>query len=222
MGSSASKGAKITAHDRAILDLKVQRDKLKQYNKRLDTVIVKEHTLAKAHLAKGEKKRALLALRRKKFQEGLLEKTLLQMTNLDELTFSIEQALVEKQVFEGLAAGNQVLKELHKEMSLSDVEKLMDETAESIAYQNEIDEILSMRLSVAEEEDIERELDELAAEKTRTMLPDVPQASDQERNAAILEAARDQEQGDQGAPENVVSKKTHIGNQRMRNEAMLA
>jgi len=67
--------------------------------------------------------------------------------------------MVEKEVFAGLAAGNQVLKELHKEMSLSDVEKLMDETAESIAYQDEIDEMLSTRLSVAEEEDIEAELD---------------------------------------------------------------
>ena len=72
---------------------------------------------------------------------------------------SIEQAMVEKQVFAGLAAGNQVLKELHNEMSLADVEKLMDETADSIAYQNEIDELLSTRLSVADEEDIERELD---------------------------------------------------------------
>jgi charged multivesicular body protein 6 len=69
--------------------------------------------------------------------------------------------LVEKQVFDGLSAGNQVLKELHSEMSIADVEKLMDETAENIAYQNEIDELLSSRLSVAEEEDIERELDEM-------------------------------------------------------------
>lgn len=69
--------------------------------------------------------------------------------------------MVEKQVFEGLAAGNQVLKELQKEMSLSDVEKLMDETADAIAYQNEIDELLSTRLSEAEVEDIERELDAL-------------------------------------------------------------
>lgn len=45
----------------------------------------KELKLAKGHLAKGEKQRALLALRRKKFQESLLEKTVLQMTNLDEL-----------------------------------------------------------------------------------------------------------------------------------------
>ncbi|KAF9155476.1 Vacuolar protein sorting-associated protein 20 [Linnemannia schmuckeri] len=178
MGSSSSKGAaKITAHDRAILDLKVQRDKLRQYNKRLEGVVEKELKLAKGHLAKGEKQRALLALRRKKFQESLLEKTVLQMTNLDELTMSIEQAMVEKQVFAGLAAGNQVLKELHKEMSLADVEKLMDETADSIAYQNEIDELLSTRLSVADEEDIERELDLMVEEETKALLPNTPVSS---------------------------------------------
>ncbi|KAF9919831.1 Vacuolar protein sorting-associated protein 20 [Linnemannia zychae] len=175
MGSSQSKQTiKITPHDRAILDLKVQRDKLKQYNKRLEGVVEKELKMAKAHLAKGEKKRALLALRRKKFQESLLEKTVLQMTNLDELTMSIEQAMIEKQVFAGLAAGNQVLKELHSEMSLADVEKLMDDTADAIAYQNEIDELLSTRLSVADEEDIERELDLMVEEETKTLLPEVP------------------------------------------------
>ncbi|KAG0297759.1 Vacuolar protein sorting-associated protein 20 [Linnemannia gamsii] len=166
MGNSTSKpaAAKITPHDRAILDLKVQRDKLRQYNKRLEGVVEKELKMAKGHLAKGEKQRALLALRRKKFQESLLEKT----------TMSIEQAMVEKQVFAGLAAGNQVLKELHKEMSLADVEKLMDETADSIAYQNEIDELLSTRLSVADEEDIERELDLMVEEETKAMLPNTP------------------------------------------------
>ncbi|KAF9324495.1 Vacuolar protein sorting-associated protein 20 [Linnemannia elongata] len=88
---------------------------------------------------------------------------------------SIEQAMVEKQVFAGLAAGNQVLKELHKEMSLADVEKLMDETADSIAYQNEIDELLSTRLSVADEEDIERELDLMVEEETKALLPNTPE-----------------------------------------------
>ncbi|KAI1315367.1 Vacuolar protein sorting-associated protein 20 [Mortierella claussenii] len=223
MGSSPSKpkGSTITAHDKAILDLKVQRDKLKQYNKRLELVVDKEMKLAKNHLAKGDKKRALLALRRKKFQEGLLEKTQLQMNNLDELTFSIEQALVEKQVFEGLAAGNQVLKELHKEMSLSDVEKLMDETADSIAYQNEIDEMLSTRLSIAEEEDIERELDSLVAD----MLPSAPEASKAEQEVAARQALEEQEAEDQRELEElerVRLKKKTAKNARTRNEPMLA
>lgn len=37
---------------------------------------------------------------------------------------------------EGLSNGNAVLKEIHNEMSLEDVERLMDDTADAIAYQN--------------------------------------------------------------------------------------
>lgn len=51
-------------------------------------------------------------------------------------THSIEYALVEKQVLEGLKHGNDVLSEIHKETSVEAVEKLMDDTADAIAYQN--------------------------------------------------------------------------------------
>ncbi|KAG0235720.1 Vacuolar protein sorting-associated protein 20 [Actinomortierella wolfii] len=224
MGSSTSKAAKITSHDRAILDLKVQRDKLKQYQKRLDAVIAKELENAKSYLAKGEKKKALLALRRKKFQEGLLEKATMQMTNLDELTYSIEHAMMEKQVLDGLKAGNQVLKELHKEMSLADVEKLMDETHEAIAYQNEIDELLSTRLSVAEAEEIERELDELVAAELQ--MPDVPLPSAAERERQRREQ-EEQEEAEQElrsglAKASTPTSKVKASKNRARNEPLLA
>ena len=42
---------------------------------------------------------------------------------------------MERDVLYGLKQGNAALKEIHKEMSLDAVEKLMDETAEAIAYQ---------------------------------------------------------------------------------------
>jgi charged multivesicular body protein 6 len=38
----ASKQKKVSAQDKAILDLKVQRDKLKQYQKRIQVVLTKE------------------------------------------------------------------------------------------------------------------------------------------------------------------------------------
>ena len=44
--------------------------------------------------------------------------------------------MVEKELLEGLKQGNDVLKEIHKETSVEAVEKLMDDTAEAIAYQN--------------------------------------------------------------------------------------
>lgn len=48
---------------------------------------------------------------------------------------AIEFAVVEQAVFAGLRQGNQVLAELQREMSLDDVEKLMADTAEAVAYQ---------------------------------------------------------------------------------------
>ncbi|CAO3663573.1 unnamed protein product [Rhizopus microsporus] len=143
------------------MDLKVQRDKLKKYQKNLNVVIEKEVAAAKLALSQGNKKKALLALKKKKYQEQLLEKTNQQLLNLEELTHSIEYALVEKQVLEGLKNGNSVLKEIHKETSIEAVEKLMDDTAEAIAYQNEIDEMLHGLISAEDEEEILKELDEL-------------------------------------------------------------
>ncbi|CAJ0920868.1 18962_t:CDS:10 [Entrophospora sp. SA101] len=129
--------------DRAILDLKVQRDKLKQYQKKIKVVADKETEIAKKALSQGNKRTALLALRKKKYQQQLLEKTDTQLFNLEELTQSIEFALVEKDVFAGLEKGNSILKEIHKEISIEKVEKLMEETEDAISYQNEIEELLS-------------------------------------------------------------------------------
>jgi charged multivesicular body protein 6 len=51
-------------------------------------------------------------------------------------TQSIEFSLVEKEVFAGLKQGNSILKEIHNETPLEKVEKLMEDTADAIAYQN--------------------------------------------------------------------------------------
>ena len=58
-----------------ILGLKKQRDQLKQYQKRINRDLEKEKELAKKLLKEGKKDRAKLLLRKKRFQEGLLDKT---------------------------------------------------------------------------------------------------------------------------------------------------
>ncbi|KAL9551951.1 hypothetical protein MBANPS3_004001 [Mucor bainieri] len=173
MGAGASKN-KVTSQDRAVLDLKVQRDKLKRYQKNLNVVIEKEVEAAKLALQQGNKQKALLALKKKKYQVQLLEKTDQQLMNLEELTHSIEYALVEKQILEGLKHGNDVLNEIHKETSVEAVEKLMDDTADAIAYQNEIDEMLSGLISAEDEEEIMKELDDLREQELNAELPSVP------------------------------------------------
>ncbi|KAH7885886.1 Snf7-domain-containing protein [Phlebopus sp. FC_14] len=152
---------KITAQDRAILDLKLQRDKLKQYQKKIQVILDREHEIAKSHLAAGDTDRALIALRRRKYQQGLLLKTDGQLENLEQLVSTIEFSLIQVSVLHGLKQGNEVLREIHREMSIESVEKLMEETHEAREYQREIAEIVSNQLTLDEEDAVQAELREL-------------------------------------------------------------
>jgi len=97
---------------------------------------VRETEIARQLLARGDKQRALLALRRKKFQESLLAKTDAQLAQLEQLAATVEFALIQKDVLFGLQQGTKVLQEIHREMGgIENVEKLMGETADAIAYQ---------------------------------------------------------------------------------------
>ncbi|KAL2107083.1 hypothetical protein VUR80DRAFT_5704 [Thermomyces stellatus] len=190
MGANSSK---VTAQDKAILDLKTQRDKLHQYQRRITTLTAKETAVAKDLLARGDKPRALLALRRKKYQESLLAKTDAQLEQLEALTAKVEFALIQKDVVFGLEQGTKVLKEIHAEMGgIEHVEKLMGENAEAIAYQKEVSEMLGGRMSAQDENDVEEELAALEAETRSTKLPDVPgtELPEHERPAPAEEEAQ--------------------------------
>jgi charged multivesicular body protein 6 len=156
---------KITTKDKALLELKVQRDKLKQYEKKLQAVIEKELVVAKQQLAKNNHHAARLALSKKKYQEQLLEKTGNQLMTIEQLCGTIEFALVEQEILQRLEQGNAVLTQIHNEMSLEKVEQIMDDTAEAIAYQNELQNLIGGQFTEEDEEDIMAQLDALVEEE---------------------------------------------------------
>lgn len=161
MGNTSSKsgsGAKITNQDRAILDLKIQRDKIKQYQKKVQLILDKEHEAARTFLIRGDKERAKTALRRRRYQETVLQKTDSQLETLEGLVSNIEFSQIEASVMHGLAQGNAVLKEIHKDMTIESVDKLMEETAEAQAYQREIDEALAGKMTAEDEEAVNAEM----------------------------------------------------------------
>lgn len=161
MGNSAS-AHKISAQDRAILDMKNQRDKLHQYQKRITVITDRETEIARECLARGDRSKALLALRRKKFQQSLLAKTDAQLETLEQLTSNVEFALVQKDVLYGLQQGTAVLKQIHAEMGgIEHVEKLMGENEDARAYQREISEMLGGKMSNQDEDEVEDELEAL-------------------------------------------------------------
>lgn len=155
--------------------MKIQRDKLHQYQKRITMITTRETEIARECLAKGDKTRALLALRRKKYQESLLSKTDAQLEQLEKLTSSVEFALVQKDVLFGLQQGTQVLKMIHKEMGgLEGVEKMMGENEEARRYQEEISQALAGQMSNEDEDEVEDELERLEREIVGAGLPDAP------------------------------------------------
>lgn len=153
--------------------MKNQRDALRKYQKRITVVTTRETEVARACLAKGDKAKALIALRRKKYQESLLSKTDAQLEQLEKLTSNVEFALVQKDVLYGLQQGTQVLKEINKEMGgLEGVEKLMGDAEEAREMQQEISEALAGRMSNQEEDEVEDELE--ALEREVVGLPEAP------------------------------------------------
>ncbi|KAF7411954.1 hypothetical protein HZH66_000850 [Vespula vulgaris] len=151
--------SRITEQDKAILQLKQTRDKIKQYQRRIEQNLEKERLLAKKLIHNGQKDRALLLLRKKKFQEQILSKIDGQLENLEIMVHDIEFAQIEIKIVDGLKEGNAALKKLHNILSIDEIEKVMDETREGIEKQKELDEILSGELTQEDEAEVEAELD---------------------------------------------------------------
>ena len=139
--------SRIKEQDHAVLGLKKQRDQLKQYQKRINNDLEKEKELAKKLLKEGKKDRAKLLLRKKKFQEGLLEKTDAQLDQLERLVHDIEFATIQKQVLDGLKSGNEALEKANAMFSLDEIEDIMADTQEAVEKQREIDSLLSGQLT---------------------------------------------------------------------------
>ncbi|KAF5279271.1 hypothetical protein FQR65_LT15442 [Abscondita terminalis] len=167
------KQSRISEQDRAILQLKQQRDKLILYQNRIELALSKERDLAKALLKDGKTDKAKLLLRKKRYQEQLLRQTDGQLENLERLTHDLEYSQVELQVVEGLRQGNDALKKVNDILDLKDIEKLLDETREGVEKQREIDTLISGVLTEEDEAEIELELTGII-EKS---LPDVPSES---------------------------------------------
>ncbi|KNA08220.1 hypothetical protein SOVF_164600, partial [Spinacia oleracea] len=186
MGNIFVKKPKITEVDRAILSLKTQRRKLGQYQQQLEAVIEAEKQAARDLIREKRKDRALLALKKKKVQEELLQKVDAWLINVEQQLADIELSSKQKAVFESLKAGNNAMKAIQSELNLDDVQKLMDDTEEARAYQEEINAILGEKLSADDEEEVLAEFDNLEAQLTVQDLPKVPTAVPEEEEKLDL------------------------------------
>ncbi|XP_072377599.1 charged multivesicular body protein 6-A-like [Diabrotica undecimpunctata] len=180
--------SRVTEHDKAVLQLKQQRDKLRQYQKRVELSLGKDKDIAKKLLNNGQRDRAKLLLKKKRYQEQLLSKLDVQLDNLDKMASDIEFAQLETQVVSGLKAGNEALKQINDSLKIEDIERILDETREGIDKQNEINELLSGQLTDEDEAAVEEELAGLIEQE----MPAVP--SEEPRVEVNEEEEEDEEE----------------------------
>ncbi|KAL1140544.1 hypothetical protein AAG570_000474 [Ranatra chinensis] len=182
------KKSRVTDHDKAVLQVKQQRDKLKQYQLRIEKKLETERLIAKKLLKNGQKERAKLLLKKKKYQEQLLKQTDGQLENLEKLIQDLEYSQIEVQVVNGLKVGNEALKKMNDILNIDEIERIMMETQEGFEKQKEISEMISGGLTAEDEEDVENEYEELMKldEGETIVLPDVPIGEPEGRGNNII------------------------------------
>ena len=107
-----------------------------------------------------------------------------QLLGLVKMVNDIEWAETQSEVVKGLEAGNQALKRLNELLPVEEVERIMDETAEAVAHQEEINQLLSEGLDPSDESEIAAEYEEILKQEaeelesslpsTKIELPDAP------------------------------------------------
>ncbi|XP_066973464.1 charged multivesicular body protein 6-A isoform X2 [Macrobrachium rosenbergii] len=171
--------SKVTEQDKAVLQLKTTRDRIRQYQKRSETNLEKDRQLAKQLLQNGKKERAKLLLRKKKFIEEQLNKTDGTLENIEKMIQDLEFAQIEMKVVDSLKVGNEALKQINQMLSIEDVERILDETEEAAEKQREISALLGGGALTDEDESaVEEELDALIADAVQKQLPDAPTAAE--------------------------------------------
>lgn len=181
MGLSSSKhkkpkGPAITDVDKAILSLKAQRKKLVDQQKLLELRIDRHTELARELVKEKQSSKALLVLKKKKLVENQLEKLTTLLFSTESMISDVEMGKQQNQVFNVLKAGNDTMKQLQKEVTVDDVRKLMEDTADAKAYQDEISAMLSENLTHEDADAVETEFEALEAEVLSQEVAKLPAA----------------------------------------------
>lgn len=197
MGGKSSKPSQppkreVSQIDRAILDLKVSRDRLTRYKKKLNLDSTKLLSKAKAFKAKNtdaDTKNALNLLKLRKLKLKEVDNIDSQLLTLQGMVSNIQSKEEEKEVLAALRTGKNALEKLHAENSLEDVMNLMDDVQEQNELEEEINNVLvntGETLTLVEEDELELELQALMGgdaleadsegfpEKIELDLPEVP------------------------------------------------
>lgn len=180
MGNLCEKSniAKINETETTILQCKITRDNIKVYLKKLEKSSDLKKEKAKEALKQKNKERARMYLRQAKVFSEQVKGTEMQLEMIEEQIAQIEIALNQSDAIKVLQQGNEILKQLHKEVNVEKFERIAEEMVELKDQQDEIAEFFKQRgLNPEEEEEaINDELDKLMQNEGYVLDKELPDA----------------------------------------------
>lgn len=137
-----SNSAKLDKQEKAIVDCKLARDKIKSYIKRLQKNESLKKEKAKEALKNKDKDKARMFLMQSKMFKEQIASANGQLVMIEDSITQIETARVQKEALKVLEQGNNVLKELYKEVNIEKWEKIGDDMNDIKQQQEEIGNFL--------------------------------------------------------------------------------
>ena len=130
----------LSKNEKVLLECKQCRDNIKLYIKKLETTSNKKREKAKELLKNKQKDRAKLYLKQSKFHLEQVKISEAQLTMIEEQINNIQSTTQMLEIQKVLEKGNNVLKEMQKEMNVEKWEKIKDDMDELQEEQNEINQ----------------------------------------------------------------------------------
>lgn len=153
----------MTQLDKSKLEVKRGKNRISKFSKKLEQQIVKLDQDARNYVKSGNKKKALYTLRLKKLKIKSLDDVEQKILSLEKILLEIESTEMTQESLNAVQNGTNALNEMHRIMSVEDVEQIMADNEEALDEANEIASLLSGEsFDLTDEEELEAELNALS------------------------------------------------------------
>ena len=176
MGIFASKGDSVnrkvpvdqsnqlTQLDKAKLEVKRGKNRISKFSKKLELQIAKLDQDARSYLKEGNKKKALYTIKLKRLKIKSMENVEAQILSLENILLEIETTEMTQESLKAVQNGTNALNEMHRIMSVEDVEQILSENEDALDDANEIATLIAGTGDIfnsINEDDLEAELQAL-------------------------------------------------------------
>lgn len=176
MGIFASKGDSVnrkvpvdqsnqlTQLDKAKLEVKRGKNRISKFSKKLELQIAKLDQDARRYLKEGNKKKALYTIKLKRLKIKSMENVEAQILSLENILLEIETTEMTQESLKAVQNGTNALNEMHRIMSVEDVEQILSENEDALDDANEIATLIAGTGDIfnsINEDDLEAELQAL-------------------------------------------------------------